>query len=140
TGVLEPPALRADTGIEEEEDRMRLTTIVLAGLAAHAAAGASLLAGQTTPIPLAAALGGVAPLLLYRYDDAPIRRAFQAVLNRDPTSSELRRYRAYMDQYNWTEQDIRRDLRDRPDYQRYSNNRSMQPEAIIRRAYRDILG
>jgi uncharacterized protein DUF4214 len=118
---------------------MRLTTIVLAGLAASAAPGSTLLAGPTTPIPFAAAAGGVAPLLLFRYDDGAIRRAFQSVLNRDPTSSELRRYRAYMDQYDWTEQDIRRDLRDRPDYQRYSNNRSMQPEAIIRRAYRDIL-
>ena len=90
---------------------MRLTTIVLAGLAASAAPGATLLAGPTTPLPLAA-VGGVAPLLLFRYDDGAIRRAFQSVLNRDPTGSELRRYRAYMDQYGWTEQDIRRDLRD----------------------------
>ena len=120
---------------------MRLTTIVLAGLAAQAAAGAPLLAQETTSLPLAVtAVAGAAPLFLFRSDDDAIRRAFQSVLNRDPTGSELRRYRAFMDEYNWTEQDIRRDLRDRPDYQRYSNNRRLQPEAIIRRAYRDILG
>jgi uncharacterized protein DUF4214 len=119
---------------------MRLTTIVLAGLAVQAAAGAPLIAQDTSLLPLATAVGGMAPLLLFRYDDAAIRSAFQSVLNRDPTNSELRRYRAFMDEYDWTEQDIRRDLRDRPDYQRYSNNRRMEPESIIRRAYRDILG
>jgi hypothetical protein len=118
---------------------MRLTTIVLAGTALSAAAGASLLAQDLSTLPVAAALGGIAPLM-YRSDDSAIRSAFQSVLKRDPTSSELRRYREYMDQYDWTESDIRRDLRDRPDYQLYSTNRSLQPEAIIRRAYRDILG
>jgi TorA maturation chaperone TorD len=119
---------------------MRVTTIVLAGLAVQAAAGAPLIAQGTSPLPLATAVAGVAPLLLFRYDDGAIRSAFQSVLNRDPTNSELRRYRAFMDEYDWTEQDIRRDLRDRPDYQRYSSNHRMQPETIIRRAYRDILG
>jgi TorA maturation chaperone TorD len=46
-----------------------------------------------------------------------------------------------MEDEHWSEADVRRDLSSRTDYQRYSTNRhSMQPEAIIRRAYRDILG
>ena len=61
----------------------------------------------------------------YRYDDDAIRSAFQSVLRRDPTGSELRRYEAFMEEYNWTESDIRRDLQDRPDYQRYSTTTPM---------------
>jgi hypothetical protein len=119
---------------------MRLTTVVLAGIAVNAAAGGSLLAGEGTHAPLAA-VQGIAPLLQGSNEDAIIRRAFLSVLNREPTSSELRRYRVLMEDYNWTEQDIRRDLRDRPDYQRYSSNRrGMRPEVIVRRAYQDILG
>ena len=119
---------------------MRLTTVVLAGLVAVAGAG-SAPAQERAHVPLTPALGGVAPLLLQygRSDEGAIRRAFQSVLNRDPSGSEIRRYRALMEEENWSEADIRRDLRDRPDYQRYSTNRRLNPEQIIRRAYEDIL-
>jgi hypothetical protein len=109
---------------------MRLTTVVLAALTAGAA-----LSVTATGAPLS-----VAPMLQYGDTDTQIRRAFQGALNREPSSSELRRYRVLMEDYGWSESDIRRDLRDRPDYQRYSTNRSLRPEAIIRRAYQDILG
>jgi TorA maturation chaperone TorD len=71
--------------------------------------------------------------------DAAIKRAFRQVLNREPSSSELRRYRNLMIEDHWSEADIRNDLKGRSDYQRYSNNRSMDPDRIIRRAYEDIL-
>jgi TorA maturation chaperone TorD len=121
---------------------MRLTTVVLAGIVAGAGVGGSLLAQEGTHVPFAAAVGGIAPLLLQygRSDEGAIQRAFQSVLNREPTGSELRRYRVLMEENNWTEADIRRDLHDRPDYQRYANNRRLNPETIIRRAYQDILG
>ena len=46
-----------------------------------------------------------------------------------------------MEDENWSEADVRRDLSSRSDYYRYSTNRrSMRPEVIIRRAYQDILG
>ena len=115
---------------------MKLTTFVLAGLAAGAGGA---LPAQAAPALPAAGLGAIAPLMQSQWDEAAVRRAFQSVLQRDPTPSELRRYQAFMEEYNWTEGDIRRDLQDRPDYQRYSTNRRLQPEAIIRRAYRDIL-
>jgi hypothetical protein len=110
---------------------MKLTTVVLAAITAGAAMGGSALAA-----PL-----NLAPMLQYSNADAIIQRAFRSGLNRDPTNSELRRYRVLMEDYNWSEADIRRDIRDRPDYQRYSTNRrSMRPETIVRRAYQDILG
>jgi hypothetical protein len=63
------------------------------------------------------------------------------VLQREPTGSELRRYKNLMEDNNWSEADVRRDLSSRTDYQRYSTNRrSMRPEVIVRQAYQDILG
>jgi Domain of unknown function (DUF4214) len=119
---------------------MRLTTIVLAGITATTALAGSAMAQDGTHLSGATGLKGIAPLLYDRQDDA-IRRAFQSVLQRDPTSSELRRYRNLMEDNNWSEADVRRDLGSRTDYQRYSTNRrGMRPEAIIRRAYQDILG
>ena len=109
---------------------MKLKTFIL---------GAGIAAGVAMTVPAGAAPFGIAPMM--QSADTSIRRAFEGVLKREPTGSELRRYRVLMNQYNWTEADVRKDLRDRPDYQRYSNNRNtMRPEAIIRTAYQDILG
>jgi TorA maturation chaperone TorD len=97
-------------------------------------------------IALNATVGGTAvgvavPLWQATYDEnAAIRRAFRATLDREPTASELRRYRVLMDEYGWSEAEVSRDLRARSDYQRYSRVRSLQPDAIVRRAYQDILG
>jgi TorA maturation chaperone TorD len=119
---------------------MRLTTIVLAGVTATTALAGLAMAQPGTHVSGSAALKGISPFLFDREEDA-IRRAFRSVLEREPTSSELRRYRNLMEDENWSEADVRRDLSSRTDYQRYSTNRrSMQPEVIIRRAYRDILG
>jgi len=73
-----------------------------------------------------------------RKDDA-IRRAFDEVLRREPNSSELRRYRARMDEDGWTEADIRKDLRSRDEYRQESRVRPEDVDRIIRRAYREIL-
>jgi TorA maturation chaperone TorD len=119
---------------------MRLTTIVLAGITATTALAGSAMAQPGTHISGTAALKGIAPFLFDREDDA-IRRAFRSVLNREPTNGELRRYRNLMEDENWSEADVRRDLGSRSDYYRYSTNRrTMRPDAIVRRAYQDILG
>ena len=72
-------------------------------------------------------------------EDAAITRAFRDVLKREPTGSELRRYRSLMREEGWTEAEIRGDLRSRGDYRRYSSGRSADPDRVIRRAYQDIL-
>lgn len=121
---------------------MRLTTIiVLAGITATTSVAAPVMAQERTHLSGAAALKGIAPLLYDHLEEAAIQRAFRSVLNREPTGSELRRYLTLMEENNWTEADVRRDLGSRTDYQRYSTNRrGMRPDAIVRRAYQDILG
>jgi hypothetical protein len=71
--------------------------------------------------------------------DGAIRRAFEDVLDREPSDRELRRYRLRMQEDYWTEEDVRDDLEDRSDYQRHSKRRVEDPDRIIRRAYEDIL-
>jgi TorA maturation chaperone TorD len=106
---------------------MRHGTALLIGIVLSIAAGGPTLAGV--------------PLLAATYSqDAAIQSAFRAVLNRDPSASELRRYRVLMDENGWTEADVRRDLGERADYRRYSGGRGVSPTGIVRRAYQDILG
>ena len=114
---------------------MKLTTIVLAGITATTALAGSAMAQTGTHL----AVRGLSPFFFDREEDE-VRRAFQSVLNREPTNSELRRYKSLMEDERWTEADVRRDLTSRTDYHRYSTNRGMKPESIIRRAYQDILG
>jgi TorA maturation chaperone TorD len=75
-----------------------------------------------------------------RNQDAAIRRAFDDVLRREPTNSEMRRYRNLMTEEHWSERDIREDLRSRSDYRRHSSSSpDVDPDKVIRRAYEDIL-
>jgi hypothetical protein len=75
-----------------------------------------------------------------QWQDSIIKRAFRDALKREPTTSELRRYRALMTEDHWGEDDIREDLRSRSDYQRYSpSSRDVDPDRVVRRAYEDIL-
>ena len=103
---------------------MRLTTAVLAGILCSAA----------PPSPAAAGV----PLFQVG-QDAAIERAFRTVLKRAPSSFEMRRYRMLM-RDGWTEADIRRDLRERSDYRAVRVRSGVTAEAIVRRAYQDILG
>jgi TorA maturation chaperone TorD len=73
------------------------------------------------------------------WQDREIRKAFEDVLDREPSDRELRRYRVLMDEDHWTAADVRDDLRGRSDYQRHSQRRIEDPDCVIRRAYEDIL-
>ena len=109
---------------------MTLRTVLLSGLVAGALGGA---------VPV---LAGPQPALAFRL--AVTRRWWFApsnpVLRRDPHPYELRRYALLMDDYGWSEQDVRRDLTERSDYRRYSQGSALDTDAIITRAYEDILG
>jgi hypothetical protein len=75
-----------------------------------------------------------------QWQDSIIKRAFRDILKREPSSSELRRYRGLMTEDHWNEDDIRNDLKSRSDYRRYSSSdRDVDPDRVIRRAYDDIL-
>lgn len=108
-----------------------MTSTIAALLAVTVNAGAA--AGTATTL--------VRPALLFSVaQDAAITRAFRAVLNRDPSSFEIRRYRMLMQQEGWSEYDVRRDLRERTDYRPYRTLRGVNADDIVRRAYQDILG
>jgi hypothetical protein len=70
-----------------------------------------------------------------------IRRAFNDVLDRDPTDRELRRYRDLMEDSGWSERDVREDLRRDSRGSRDRRDRMTRGEAerIVRRAYREVL-
>ena len=85
-------------------------------------------------------VGGLAaPLEASSQQDKVIVRAFEDVLDRQPTDRELRRYRDLMYDEHWTERDIREDLRNRSDYSRNSQAKVQDPDRVVRRAYEDIL-
>jgi len=88
---------------------------------------------------LSAILTGLANGLAAEEDDKAIRRVFDDVLRREPSDTELRRYRQLMHEQHWDEDDIRRDLRDRGDYRSYSGGSTEDAERIVRRAYEDLL-
>jgi hypothetical protein len=75
-----------------------------------------------------------------RDDAEAVTRAFRSVLRRDPHPYEVRRYARLMDDYGWTEQDVRRDVAERSDYRRYSADSQLDTDEIVTRAYEDILG
>jgi uncharacterized protein DUF4214 len=109
---------------------MTLTIAALLAVAVNAGGG---VAGTGAPLVRPALLASVA-------QDVAIQRAFRAVLNRDPTSFELRRYRMLMQSNGWSEYDVRRDLRERSDYRSVRTLRGVNADDIVRRAYQDILG
>jgi TorA maturation chaperone TorD len=112
------------------EVAMTLRTVLLSGFVAGALGGAvPVLAGPQPELALQA-----------RGDQAVVVRSFQSVLRRDPHPYELRRYALLMDDYGWSEQDVRRDLTERSDYRRYSQGSALDTDAIITRAYGDIVG
>ena len=80
-----------------------------------------------------------APLEASSQQDKAIIRAFEDVLDRQPTDRELRRYRDLMYDEHWTERDVRDDLRNRSDYSRNSQRKVQDPDRVVRRAYEDIL-
>jgi hypothetical protein len=111
---------------------MTLRTVLFSGLVAGALGGAvPVLAGPQPALALQSFQG--------RSDRAAVVRSFRSVLKRDPHPYELRRYALLMNDYGWTEQDVRGDLRQRSDYRRYSAGSAFDTDAVITRAYEDIL-
>lgn len=69
--------------------------------------------------------------------DAIVRRAYQDILNREPDREGLRVYRSHIIDDNWSERDVRDDLRKSPER---AGRTPAAADAMIRRAYQDILG
>jgi TorA maturation chaperone TorD len=123
-----------------QEDDMRPTAAAVMGFILSTGAAGSLLGHEASPRLVTPALHSLAMALNPADEESAIRRAFKGALDREPSARELRRYHVLMEQEGWTEADVRRDLRERSDYQKNSTQRSGRPEGIVRRAYQDILG
>jgi TorA maturation chaperone TorD len=112
---------------------------VLAMIVALAGAGTAPVQAEENE-KLAQILDELARGLESEQQDAAIRRAFTTALDREPTDTELRRYRTIMHEDHWSEQDVLDDLRSRGDYQRHSTpGAGVDPDRVIRRAYEDVL-
>lgn len=75
-----------------------------------------------------------------RYSDDPdaiVRRAYEDILNREPDQEGLRLYRSKIIDNNWSEKDVRNDLRHSKEYKGQTPEKA---DMIIRRAYQDVLG
>lgn len=119
---------------------MKLTAMLLAGTAMGSLGLGSAFAAAGARPALAPALSAGLPILATVAQDLAITRAFRAVLNREPSSFEMRRYRDLMQSDGWSESDVRRDLRERTDYRPFRSLRGANADDIVRRAYQDILG
>jgi hypothetical protein len=97
----------------------------------------------TTTTTAAAAQGGWRQRYDYSWEDEVIRDAFRDIMRRQPTGAELRRYRNLMVDDGWNEWEVREDIRDQSRDNRFgrqSGRQANDPDSIVRRAYRDILG
>jgi hypothetical protein len=78
-----------------------------------------------------------------RYDsrdlDRIIRNAYEDILRIEPDQEDLRYYRSRMIDDDWTENDVRKDLRMSGDYHHGSRMSRHQAEQIVRDAYREVL-
>jgi TorA maturation chaperone TorD len=115
---------------------MKVSYLALAGMAATCSV--AWVTGAGAPVSLSS-LSSVA-FAQTSAQETQIQRAFRDVVGRDATNREVRRYARLMEDQGWTAADVRRDLRDRTDYRAYRGDTSTRPNAVIRRAYQDILG
>ena len=84
-------------------------------------------------------LGAIAKSSESFQQDKAIQRSFKTELDREPSGPELQRFRRQMEDYRWTENDIRDDPRNRSDYRRDSWEANRDLDRTIRQAYDDIL-
>ena len=69
--------------------------------------------------------------------EAIVRRAYQDILNREPDAEGMRTYRIKIIDNNWTEKEVRNDLRHSAEAK---GKTPAAAEKIVRRAYQDVLG
>jgi len=71
--------------------------------------------------------------------DRIVRRAYQDILGREPDPSGMRAYRSRIIDDNWTEAQVREDLRRSPEFREKSTMTVARAQEIVRRAYLSVL-
>lgn len=72
--------------------------------------------------------------------DQMIARAYRDVLGREPDASGRANFRMQVTSKGWTEADVRRALRDSPEYRERNSMTEAKAREIVARAYRSVLG
>ena len=72
--------------------------------------------------------------------DMIIRRAYQDILGRDPDQVGLSNYRSKLLYQNWTENDVRSDLKKSQERRETGGISNDQAQQMVRRAYQSVLG
>jgi|SRR5688572_12030917 len=68
-----------------------------------------------------------------------VRRAYQDILGREPDPEGMRTYRSHIIDNNWTEQQVREDLRRSQEFRERSTMTPQRAAEIVRRAYLSVL-
>lgn len=71
--------------------------------------------------------------------DVIIRRAYQDLLNREPDQDGLRNFRRRIIDDGWSEQEVRRAIRDSREYRELNTMTPAKAQEIVRRAYLAVL-
>ena len=69
-----------------------------------------------------------------------VKRAYQDVLGRDPDPAGLKTFTAKIVEQNWSEDDVRNELRKSKENTEAAGLTQKDAEAIVRGAYREVLG
>lgn len=72
--------------------------------------------------------------------DQMITRAYRDVLGRAPDASGLAGFRSQVKREGWTDADVRRALRDSPEYREKQTMTEAKAREIVARAYQSVLG
>lgn len=72
--------------------------------------------------------------------DRIVKRAYNAVLGRDPDPAGLYQYRNQVQRHGWDQHDVEDALRNSPEFRAKSAISEQEARAIVRRAYQSVLG
>jgi TorA maturation chaperone TorD len=72
--------------------------------------------------------------------DRIVKRAYNAVLGRDPDTSGLYSYRNQVERHGWDQHDVEDALRNSPEYRSKTSLSESQARDVVRRAYLSVLG
>jgi hypothetical protein len=72
--------------------------------------------------------------------DRIVKRAYNAVLGRDPDSAGLYQYRNQVERHGWDQHDVEDALRNSPEFRAKNSISEQEARNVVRRAYQSVLG
>lgn len=84
--------------------------------------------------------GGARPRYSSRDVERIVRRAYQDILEREPDPAGMRVYRSHLLDDGWTEDQVRRELRNSDEYRERQTMTPARAQEIVRQVYLEVLG